>query len=261
VAKNIYRVTDQDGTASLELEHEWAREEAEVLPLVRDLSHLEHLTSESKPAFVALAALMFCRGRAFWAVHEGIEAQQRDQLRDRVSTAPRFREAWRNDTGSEPTTDDLLKAADEVSDRIFGGNRQKVTTLERTYDDFNSDLSQNWNVQLIRTTPNAGFTTSDNPLVLANGSSPGSLKHDTVGLQRGVALGDATLLYLPLSRVSGVFFTTEAAGFGQIQPSVVRDLNQLTWENSVEQVVAHPREHISRIAPGATPLGDEWTYG
>lgn len=82
------------------------------------------------------------------------------------------------------------------------------------------------------------LVTGDTPLVIANS-----------GWRRvGVAIGDASLIYMPLSPRVGVCLTTrrEEAILGDIPLFEAQRLNNLIWRSAKRFIVAHPANDLSR---------------
>ena len=89
-----------------------------------------------------------------------------------------------------------------------------------------------------------GFSTSDSPLIIADKDT------DRVGLGEGLALGDSSLILMPVSRRLACAFTTSDNKPLRLTNRSVEMINkQFTWRNAVNSVVAHPNEHPSGVVP------------
>lgn len=240
---NTYR--SDEGAALDELEREWARVEDLALPRLRRAINGE-ADDDVAAAIKVVAAMHLARSfatRELWdrtvQQHRGLD----DAARERLSVA------FEEDEGRPPRPGEVEAAFGAHFDLHMALNYAFVEQMVSMHNRLLEELPDH--VQLVARHERAsvGFITSDVPVVLTD--------RRRVGVLGGVAVREADVCFVPLSRDVAAFLTTHPEPHVRdVAPWIVQKLNHLVWQGSLRQIACHPAEDWRRAlarAPRPSP--------
>ena len=233
VASHFLRVIIA-GVSSDDAEDQFARIENAALPLIKQLAAFGARTEEQLYALKATMAMLWSRSFAREVVAQRIFKEVVATFRDDPSEAERVRVVFRHHHGREPLPGEFEGSLEEASVEF---TRQRLHDVNSTLEYHNKALAKfdPLHVSLYRPIRGCEFVTSDNPVLLAR--TP-ELIH--VGMHNGLALGDASFIFLPITRFVGACLTKEPEGDFELDRLMVLRLNQAMWRNAVQRVACHP---------------------
>jgi len=226
------------------LEDEFARIEKDVLPIVARVVRGEWST-EWGAAIKALMALHLARSYRYQAMFSrAVEDYFANPLEG--MSIERLTKAFETQYGRRPEEGELDALVREHVDRWRQSNVFYVSQSAEAFNKTNAMLADKY-VELVWVRdPAPRLLTGDSPLVVANGTNWRRVR---------VALGDAELIYMPLSpTLAASLVTGRESRPGVItRPSAGRKLNRLMWRNCDRFLVAHPASNWRKSLGQASP--------
>jgi hypothetical protein len=228
-----------DGQWSDELEDEWARLENLALPHARRLVNGDR-DREGREAVKVLAAVHYVRSETYKLAHEHVAKMVIEDLRIAIGTDPEALEAFLADNGRLPQPSELENTFDNVAERWTEGQRLFIRSMADAYGKTFEILSPMY-VQLVW--PEQGrsdFVFGDQALVHYGTGG-------RVGIRQGVALGDASGIFLPIGpHLTAVFTRPRPFADCGISASKVKKLNNFTWRAAVRYIGVSPASDLNR---------------
>lgn len=218
-------------------EEAWARIESLVLPGARDLAagvENEHTLRSVK----AVAAIHWARSYSLRDAFYRIANEYRPVAVAELERNETLRDAWTKTYGTDPA---LMRAYIVAHfDEMLAGNRFFMAEVADYYNKV-TERFRPLHVQVIRVLPRRiGFLLGDVPAVLADE------KLLRIGTHNRLALDDASHLFMPLGRWTGIMLTARDEGNAVASPEVVQRLNHLSWRGSMRYLASHPDENLRR---------------
>lgn len=232
---NSYR---QDGQWSDELEDEWQIRENLSLPAARRIANRKD-KSDDRELIKVLVAVHYSRSY----VMDMLIQREFDRLQERFPTdmaaSDRLHAKFTEQYGRDPDVGELEALANERVAALIEGRSFNV---EQMAEGFNKTLEilEPFHVQLVwPQSRQLHFLFADMPVTHS---------HDDgrIGGLGGVALGDATQIYLPLSPWALILFTHKPFADCPLVDHQVVQLNRRTWDGAVRFLGAHPDTKIGR---------------
>lgn len=194
VSKDLFTIPTEDGTLDLSLEEHFARLENIAIPGVRRYI-AGAADQDAENAVKLLMATAFARGKAIATHSERFLRTEKSGLFDELLGDPKLVPMFRRDYGRDPTVEELTALLEASWESTVGSNRMYVDTVARAHN-FAIEKFPHSHLQRIvapRSTT-IGFLSGDTPLVHAD--TEAGLR---VGIPHGLALGEAGVVYYPLS--------------------------------------------------------------
>lgn len=223
-----------DGQPDVRLEQAWGDIESECLPAI-DAVRAGERGEAVEVAIRSLVALHLARSRSFRYVHDRIWAEQSGRHPEEMDGDVDAHEAFVADHGRPPAPGEIAGLAIEIITDHEKANDVRAARMADTYLQLEDRLSQ-YRVQFcrVRTPGLAQFVIADVPVVISRWSR----LH--VGTHRGLAVGDADEIWMPLASDIGISFSMRSPPELLVDPIGAAHLNNLSWRNAMQQVVCHP---------------------
>lgn len=212
-----------------ELEDEWARLEAKVIPAMRAVADGAAIDTDTDAAIKTLIAVHFARSFEARRIFDEITAAMRGELLVGADL-PKLRRAFAADFGRVPT-DAEIEAA--LLDRMGGWLATNEFFVERMVYFHNKllDFLAPKHLQVLRTDPGpVEFITGDVPVVRATEG----------GAKVNVAVMDSDIVYFPIGRWCAVALATKPLPSMTLVPADVVRCNDLVWRAAQRFVACHP---------------------
>ena len=242
VSKDLFTVRADDGTPDLTLEHHFARMESVAMPGVR--RYIAGAADEAAAQCVKLLmATAFARGRAIEAHSRDFVVAEKPGVFADVLSQPKLVPLFRQDFGRDPSEGELLDLLESNWERSIGQNRMYVDTVARAHNYAVEKFRESHLQRLIAPPSTAiGFLSGDTPLVHAQ--SAAGLR---VGVLEGLALGDASLVYFPLSPRVAVCLHGEPGTGGAVAVATGQRLHRKFIERAANRwLLASPSMDVHR---------------
>lgn len=223
-----------------DLEDQWQRLENAVLPSVRAWVFGDEV-EDSRNSVKVLAALHFARGYAAEALFNRIHRQVFDEKETEMLEDATVRVRWAEEFGTELTYPAFHDVFSRSMNRLGPGSSYRAERLAHFYN-----KTIDWlipiEVQAITVMPGrraagprpVGLVLGDNPLVHFD-------EHAVqMGVLGGLALNDASHVYMPLAPHLAVMFNTTGEPDANIDSAAVQMLNRWTWRAAIGYVAWHP---------------------
>lgn len=233
VASHFLRViiNDQPDDSA---EDEFGRIESIALPLIRTLRPGVQPTPDQVLATKASTAMLWARSFAREVVARRVHDQVLAELRHSAPSDTRTRARFRQTMKREPNPGEIEAMVEQQAAKILKDRLIDVDAMRRHHNDA-LEKFKDLHVSLYEPVGRLEFVTSDNPVLLAR-----SNHLIQVGPHNGLALGDASFIFLPISRFVGACLTKEDEGDAVLDAMTMLRLNQAMWRNAVERIACHP---------------------
>lgn len=212
----------------------FARIENAVLPMVKSLRPFEQRTESQTIAVKAAVAMLWSRSFSREVTAQRVHLEVLDSFRRSIPEDPRARHVFHRQHGRDPLPGELEAAVEESAAQILHDRLHDVKSMMKHYNDA-LDRFRPLHLSLYAPIRGTEFVTSDNPVLLARTNQ---LIH--VGAQNRLALGDASFIFLPVSRSVGACLTLRDEGDFELDRMTMLRLNQAMWRNAVARVACHP---------------------
>lgn len=229
----------RDGAWSDELEDEWCARENLSLPAARRLTAGTE-TKGDREVIKILAAIHYVRSYSYEkAVGDLLEEMRRRREPERIAAVDRVRAGFREEFSREPVDGEIEAIVRERLGEAIDGRSFIVEQMAHGFGK-TFDILETFHVQLVwPSSRQLDFVFADTPLVHS---------HDDgrVGMLGGVALGDATQAYFPLSPRLLALFTAKPFADCPLADNQVVELNRRTWDVALRHLGAHPNTRVGR---------------
>ena len=209
--RSVFAETDmmtiewEDGERVDELEAQWADIESkcgEPLKRIRGSKALDH--RDDSVALAMTAALHWARGSQFrTASAELADRAVEHRYCGVLDRLDELEEKFEDEFERAPEPGEVAVIAMERLDEMRYSNFLTVTSMAQSFNKFVDWVSDKQVELSIAPDHGTGFSTSDSPLIIADKDT------DRVGLGEGLALGDSSLILMPVSRRLACAFTYE----------------------------------------------------
>jgi Protein of unknown function (DUF4238) len=233
VASHFLRVFI-NGEPTDEAEDSFAQIEASILPLIKTLTPFESRPPDAADALKASMAMLWSRSFAHQIVSERVHLQAVHEMRQFAAQDALRIQAFERERGRKPEPGDMEAVVDEVAAKLKRDRLHDVNAIHHHHNNAVEKFDPLY-VSLYRPIRGCEFVTSDNPVLLAR-----SFELVQVGAQNGLALGDASFIFLPISRFVGACLTLKDEGDLELDRLVMIRINQAMWRNAVARVACHP---------------------
>lgn len=234
VSSHLLRVI-KNGVANDHAEDTFAKIESVNLPLIRSLRPFAVRGVEVEGAVKVSMAVLWARSFAREVVAGRIHEEVRAEMRVSVLTDESAMAVFRHQYGREPEQGDLEVIVDEVAAALAKSRVQDVGAMLRHQDEALRKFAP-LHISVYEPATGCEFVTSDNPVLLARAND---LVH--VGAQNGLALGDASFIFVPISPTVGACLTMQDEGDLALDRATTVRLNQAMWRNAMHRIACHPR--------------------
>ena len=233
VASHFLRVI-LNGEPSDAAEDQFARIEGAALPLIRTLVPFSPKSQDQIYALKATMAMLWSRSFPHEIVARRIRQEVAHEYRQSAPFDRRIRRRFRQQHGRYPKPAEIEAVVDESIETML---HERLHDVNSMLDHHNKAFARfdPLHVALYQPARGCEFVTSDNPVLLAR--DPHLIQ---VGAHTGLALGDASFIFLPVSRFVGACLTDGDEGDMQLDRTTTRRLKQATWRNAVARVACHP---------------------
>ena len=233
----------KDGAWSDEVEDEWAARENYALPHARRLIAGAR-DAEARSAMKVLGAIHFVRSFAFEEVMKRIVDKMAVEAPAKFALKEDAQAAFQTDFGRPPEPGEIEAMVRERWEEMNAGRALLIDEMVQSFNktlDFLGPLETQlvWPLKRNR----SHFVFADTPLVHYN------QRDGRVSTLGGVALGDATRIFMPLSPVLAILFTTRHFSDGGIPEDTIQLLNLKSWDAAMRFVGCHPETRVLRSIP------------
>ena len=233
VASHFLRVII-DGEANDQAEDEFARIEDLALPVVRALEPFATRSDVQLRALKATMAMLWSRSFSREVVSQRAHRQTLEEFGQSTPSNARAIELFRKWNKRDPEAGEIESAVELAAARLLRDRLHDVNSM-LNYHNGAVGKFEPLHVSLYRPIRGCEFITSDNPVLLA-----WTNELIQVGAQNGVALGDASFIFLPVSRFVAACLTLRPEPDGELDRLQVIRINQAMWRNAVERIACHP---------------------
>lgn len=233
---NSFRTGEADDDS---LEDEWAKREDLALRDVRRLLAGSR-DEDTDKAVKVLAVIHWARSYAIRLVHDRVVAEVTEGAARAFPLSEPLLRRYREQYGTVPPDGYIAAIVRERMAELVRTNLEFVERMASFYNQAMDHFAPH-HVQLVSVAQRTrfGLLTGDVPVVLRG-------QDLRVGPHSGLALKDATTLYMPLSRWTAMALTTKPEGDGLASPLGVQQLNNMMWQSCIRFVAAHPHEDWQR---------------
>jgi hypothetical protein len=228
-------VTSQTGEVDDILEREFSRRERVFLNVIRDIRLEKRITPTQKDALDALAATHAIRSLSFAVAHD---KALRSVIEHRVPTIPqdvRAIEAFARDRGRPPDPGELEAIVAAAARDFLAEPALFASAVERLTEGVQQLLGK-WTVQLVGSLEDLpGFVLPDHPVL------HGKRREGLFGFREAGAVGDSTMIAVPISRRLIAFYSAQRLPDVRIRTKTgIRWINSLLLRGAQSEVACHP---------------------
>jgi hypothetical protein len=223
-----------NGQANDAAEDEFARIENAALPLIRTIEAFVPRSPDQMLAVKAVMAMLWARSFSREVVAKRVHREVLEEYRLSVPANSQLLARFERKYGRSPVEGELERILDQQAAEMVRSRLHDIEAMMRHYNQALEKFSP-LHIAVYRPIRGAEFVTSDNPVLLARDN-----QLIQVGAQSGLALFDASFIFLPISRRVGACLTMHNEGDLELDRLTTLKLNQAMWRNAVTRIACHP---------------------
>ncbi len=248
VEKGFNSYFDASGTEHEDLEVAWSHVEQRIFPILRnellgdtpEIPSIERIRKAIRlpvveDAVLQLVAMHFVRNRVLRDIADEVEEKVSLEHSKQAGQRGDLRDAFMAEYGRAPRLGEIEGMMRSAASDLRRSRVVQVEMMEEGFAVKVPAILRDRPLQVVVSRSPIGFLTSCNPVVIADG--------DRIGLQEGVAIGDADALYMPFSH--RIAFTYNDHPVFRVRIAAVdeiRRLNAVSVRNAKTYVLIHPND-------------------